>query len=191
MTFGKGLRAALRQDPDVILVGEIRDLETASTSVQAALTGHLVLSTLHTIGSAETISRMREMGIEHFLLSDVLRGIVAQRLIRKICPVCKVEDEIEPSMREALELGADDTFYKGSGCSECNQTGYKGRRGIYEIMLLNPKFRDALRAGADVDTLRAIAIEDGMTTMREEGIYYARAGQTTIAEVLAKTPRTN
>jgi type IV pilus assembly protein PilB len=191
MTFGKGLRAALRQDPDVILVGEIRDLETASTSVQAALTGHLVLSTLHTIGSAETISRMCGMGIENFLLSDVLRGIVAQRLVRIICPTCKEVDDVDPARRELFGLGDDEVFYKGMGCEECNQTGYRGRRGIYEIMLLSTTFRDALRSGANVDTLRDIAIEDGMTTMRQEGIYYARAGQTTIAEVLAKTPRTN
>ena len=188
LTFARGLRSCLRQDPDVILVGEIRDLETAEISVQAALTGHLVLSTLHTIGSAETISRLCEMGIKHYLLSDTLRGIIAQRLVRVICPVCKVEDDVDKSTREVLGLDANETFYKGAGCEECNDLGYKGRRGIYEVLRLSTEFRNALRSGADVETLRHIAIDDGMTTMRQEAITYARSGQTTIAEVISNTP---
>ena len=188
LTFARGLRSCLRQDPDVILVGEIRDLETAEISVQAALTGHLVLSTLHTIGSAETISRLCEMGIKHYLLSDTLRGIIAQRLVRVICPICKVEDEVDASTREVLGLDPDEVFYKGAGCDDCNDLGYKGRRGIYEVLRLSTAFRNALRSGADVEALRALAIEDGMTTMRQEAIYYARAGVTTIAEVISNTP---
>ncbi len=191
MTFGRGLRAAMRQDPDVILVGEIRDYETASISVQAALTGHIVLSTLHTIGSAETISRMKEMGVEHYLLADTLRGIVAQRLIRVICPICKTEDEVPDSLRKQLGLDPNEKFFKGAGCPDCNDTGYKGRRGIYEVLTLDPKFRDALRQNANVDDLRDLAIQNGMTTLRAEGIYYARAGQTTVSEVIAKTPATH
>ncbi len=190
LTFSRGLRSILRQDPDVILVGEIRDLETAEITVSAALTGHVVLSTLHTIGSAETITRMREMGVEHYLLSDTLRGIVAQRLVRLICPVCKVEDELDPGLRKHLQLG-DTTFYKGAGCTTCNQTGYQGRRGLYEIMRMTPVFRDALREGADADELRRLAVNDGMTTMRDEGLRLASMGLTSITEVLAITPRTN
>jgi type II secretory ATPase GspE/PulE/Tfp pilus assembly ATPase PilB-like protein len=191
MTFSRGLRAAMRQDPDVILVGEIRDYETAAISVQAALTGHIVLSTLHTIGAAETISRMKEMGVEHYLLADTLRGIVAQRLVRLICPICKMEDKVEASLSKQLGLGPDEVFYKGAGCEDCNNTGYKGRRGVYEIMTIDAEFRDALRENQSVDALRAIAVANGMTTIRQEGIYYARAGQTTLAEVISKTPATN
>lgn len=187
LTFSKGLRSILRQDPDVILVGEIRDLETAEISVSAALTGHMVLSTLHTIGSAETITRMREMGVEHFLLSDTLRGIVAQRLVRVICPTCKTVDDIEPGIREHFNFG-DHVFYKGAGCDSCNKVGYRGRRGLYEIMQLSSAFREQLRAGADADKLRDIAISEGMTTMRQEGLLLAREGVTTVAEVLATTP---
>lgn len=190
LTFSRGLRSILRQDPDVILVGEIRDLETAEITVSAALTGHVVLSTLHTIGSAETITRMREMGVEHYLLSDTLRGIVAQRLVRVICATCKTVDEIEPGLREHLGLG-DTVFYKGAGCDACNNSGFRGRRGLYEIMRMTPTFRDALRGGADADRLRALAIEDGMTTMRDEGLTLASMGMTTVAEVLSITPKTN
>jgi type IV pilus assembly protein PilB len=190
LTFSRGLRSILRQDPDVILVGEIRDSETAEITVSAALTGHVVLSTLHTIGSAETITRMREMGVEPALLSDTLRGIVAQRLVRVICPTCKTQDNsLEEGLRTYLGIG-DEEFFTGSGCDQCNNTGYRGRRGVYEIMSMSPFFRDALRSGADADKLRNIAIEDGMTTMREEGMRLARAGVTSISEVLATTPQT-
>ena len=188
LTFSRGLRSILRQDPDVILVGEIRDPETAEISVSAALTGHMVLSTLHTIGSAETIPRLREMEIDPFLLSDTLRGIVAQRLIRVICPTCKVEEEVDAKVREQHGL-SDAALYRGAGCPNCNGTGYKGRRGLVELMEINADLRDGIRTGADADRLRAVAREDGLRTMREEGLRLASMGLTTLSEVLATTPR--
>ena len=188
LTFSRGLRSVLRQDPDVILVGEIRDPETAEICVSAALTGHMVLSTLHTIGAAETITRMNEMGVEHFLLADSLRGICAQRLVRKVCPVCREVAEVEDSTRKSLGIAPDVELYHGQGCSECNETGYKGRRGIYEILAMTPRLSEALRRGKDVNYIREMARENGMRTLREEGVRLVEAGQTTVAEVIANTP---
>jgi len=189
LTFARGLRSVLRQDPDVILVGEIRDLETAQISVQAALTGHMVLSTLHTIGAPETITRLREMGVEHYLLSDTLRGIIAQRLLRNICQNCKQPAEVDHPTREYLGVDRQVEFFEGRGCSECGNTGYRGRHGVYEIMAMTPGLADALRSGADVDKIREIAYLDGMTTMRDEGLIHAMNGHTTIKEVLSSTPK--
>ena len=188
LTFSRGLRSILRQDPDVILVGEIRDPETAQISVSAALTGHMVLSTLHTIGAAETITRMAEMGVEHYLLADTLRGICAQRLVRLICPVCRQMDEVDDSLREALGIEPAVELFIGAGCSECNETGYKGRRGIFELLYMTPGLSDALRRGVDVNQLRDLARANGMNTLREEGLILAKNGQTSVAEVLANTP---
>jgi type IV pilus assembly protein PilB len=188
LTFSRGLRSILRQDPDVILVGEIRDAETAEISVSAALTGHMVLSTLHTIGAAETITRMKEMGVEHFLLADTLRGICAQRLLRLICPICRELDVVDDDVRRALGLEPELDLYRGTGCSECNDTGYKGRRGIFELLAITPALSDALRCNANVSQIRELARESGMRTLREEALLLVRNGQTTVAEALSNTP---
>jgi type IV pilus assembly protein PilB len=189
LTFARGLRSILRQDPDIVLVGEIRDNETAQIAVQAALTGHLVLSTLHTIGAAETITRMREMGVEHYLLSDTIRGIVAQRLLRKLCPHCKEHDEANYTSLNQVGIDRDTELFKAIGCERCNHTGFLGRFGVCEILTPTPEFRDALRGGSDVDEIRRLACDAGMMTLRQEGLRYAKDGITTIEEVLAITPR--
>jgi type IV pilus assembly protein PilB len=190
LTFAAGLRSILRQDPDVILVGEIRDQETAEIAVQAALTGLMVLSTLHTVGASESISRLTDMGIEPFLLADTLRGIVAQRLLRRICSRCK--HEVQPDERVLARLRLDDAksrFFEGTGCDECHQTGFKGRTGIYEVLTISERIRQLIMTGAPSDQLRRAALEEGVISLREDGIAKARAGQTTLQEVLAETGR--
>ncbi|MEQ1892056.1 MAG: ATPase, T2SS/T4P/T4SS family [Planctomycetota bacterium] len=190
LTFATGLRSILRQDPDVILVGEIRDRETAEIAVQSALTGHLVLSTLHTVGAVESISRLTEMGIEPFLLADTLRGLVAQRLLRKICSRCK--HEVQPDERALARLRIEDAkvrFFEGTGCDECHQTGYKGRIGIYEVLTISESVRQLIMSGAPSSELRKAAAADGVLSLREDGLAKARAGQTTLKEVLAETGR--
>ena len=190
LTFAAGLRSILRQDPDVILVGEIRDPETAAIAVQSALTGHMVLSTLHTVGASESISRLTEMGIEPFLLADTLRGIVAQRLLRKICLHCK--HEVQPDERVLARLRIEDgksRFFEGTGCDDCHQTGYKGRIGIYEVLTISEPLRQLIMTGAPSSELRRMAHAEGVISLREDGLVKARAGQTTLKEVLAETGR--
>ena len=190
LTFAGALRSILRQDPDVILVGEIRDQETAEIAVQSALTGHMVLSTLHTVGASESISRLTEMGVEPFLLADTLRGIVAQRLLRKICAKCK--HEVQPDERVLARLRLDDAknrFFKGTGCEECHQTGYKGRIGIYEVLTISDGLRQLIRTGAPSSELRQAAHAEGVISLREDGLAKARAGLTSLEEVLAETGR--
>ncbi|MBO8127352.1 MAG: type IV-A pilus assembly ATPase PilB [Firmicutes bacterium] len=193
LTFASALRAILRQDPDIVMVGEIRDQETASIAVQAALTGHLVLSTLHTNDAAGTLTRLVEMGVEPFLVASSVIVAEAQRLVRSICPACK--ESFEVGRDELLEMGLstpDDvlkgrkkvTLYRGKGCSRCSQTGYKGRMAIQEIMTLNPKIRALIAENANSDTLKAAAIEEGMITLKEDGICKALKGETTLEEVL-------
>jgi type IV pilus assembly protein PilB len=190
MTFARGLRSILRQDPDVILVGEIRDQETAQIGVQAALTGHIVLSTLHTVGAAETITRLADMGIEPYLLADTLRGIVAQRLLRRICLDCKTLSQPDPSILERLQIQADGSrFFEGKGCDACHGSGYRSRIGIYEVMQLSPRLCRLVEKNEGTDALNQAAIEEGLITLREDGIRKARAGHTTLAEVLAATTR--
>jgi type IV pilus assembly protein PilB len=191
LTFATALKAFLRQDPDIIMIGEVRDLETGSIAVRAALTGHLVLSTLHTNSASATISRMTDMGIERFLVSSSLTLIVAQRLIRKICLKCKVPIEVHP---EALhEIGMDPvknrgrTFYHGAGCLECNNSGYRGRTGIYEVMSITPKLRVLILDGKSSAELEAQAVADGMLTLREGALKKFERGITTIEEVLRVT----
>jgi type IV pilus assembly protein PilB len=190
LTFAAGLRSILRQDPDVILVGEVRDQETAEIAVQAALTGHMVLSTLHTVGASESISRLTDMGIEPFLLADTLRGIVAQRLLRRICPKCK--HEVQPDERVLARLRIDDAksrFFEGTGCEECHLTGYKGRVGIYEVLTITERLRQLIMGGAPSSDLRQAAQAEGVISLREDGLAKARAGLTTLKEVLAETGR--
>src|SRR5213080_3170681 len=191
LNFAAALRAFLRQDPNIILVGEIRDFETAEIAIKDALTGHLVLSTLHTNGAPETITRLMNMGIEPFLVATSVNLIQAQRLIRRICKDCKRE---HPTPQEALmEVGftAQDAkalkTYKGKGCPSCNDTGYKGRIGLYEVMEINDEVRELILIGASALELRKKSIEDGMITLRESGLQKIRNGVTTIEEVLRET----
>jgi type IV pilus assembly protein PilB len=191
LNFAAALRAFLRQDPNIILVGEIRDFETAEIAIKAALTGHLVLSTLHTNDAPSTISRLMNMGIEPFLVATSVNLIQAQRLIRRVCKDCKRE---QPNPEEALvEIGFAPEeakklkTYKGHGCVTCNNTGYKGRVGLYEVMEVTDEIRELILIGASALELRKKAIEDGMITLRESGLHKIRGGITTIEEVVRET----
>ena len=191
MTFAAALKAFLRQDPNIIMVGEIRDLETGSIAIKAALTGHLVLSTLHTNDAPSTITRMIDMGIEPFNVASAVNLIVAQRLIRRICKECKAETEY--TMDELAVLGmtdkeiADITFFKGTGCDSCEDSGYRGRAGLYEIMALSPALRRMILQGASTADLQDTAVEEGMLTLRMDGIMKLRKGVTTLEEVVKET----
>ena len=190
-TFAQCLRSILRQDPDIILVGEIRDLETAEIAVQASLTGHMVFSTLHTNDAPSTVTRMRDMGIPPFLLTATLQGILAQRLVRKICVNCREEETPTPEMLADLELRPEDVgdrkFYRGRGCGVCNNTGYKGRTGIHEYMPINDEIRELINTNASTEELRAAAVRAGMTSLRICGMDKVFAGITTIEEAVRET----
>lgn len=191
MTFAKALRSFLRQDPDVILVGETRDLETARISVQASLTGHLVFTTLHTNDAPSSIARLLDLGLESFLITATLEAVVAQRLVRRICTNCKTE--FSPSEEMLMEIGltpdkvGDRPFYYGRGCDYCNNTGYKGRMGIYEIMVLDDHLREMIMRHASSSLLRQEAVKRGMRTLRESGLLAIFDGLTTIEEVVKET----
>jgi len=188
MTFASGLRAVLRQDPDIIAVGEIRDGETASIAVRAAITGHLVLSTLHTNDAPSAVDRLRDIGVEPWLISGALRGVVSQRLVRRICPHCK--KPYRPTGEELAALGMDEeqevVFYRGEGCPECGHTGYAGRRAVFEILMINARLRKLIAAGAPADELIAAARENGFATLRERCRGLVLRGVTT-AEEAART----
>ncbi len=187
LTFASGLRSIVRQDPDVILVGEIRDTETAEIAIQSALTGHLVFSTLHTNDSASTITRLRDMGIESFLIASSINAILAQRLVRVICPNCKEEYTADPE--ELAKLGPDPEMfegqkvYRGRGCGKCHHTGYKGRCGIFELLLMTPEMKSLVLKTADANAIKEKAIADGMITLRQDGAMKVFQGITTIEEV--------
>jgi type IV pilus assembly protein PilB len=186
LTFSKALRTLLRQDPDVIMVGEIRDDETARTAIQAALTGHLVFSTLHTNDAASAITRLVNMGVEPYLIGAALNGVLAQRLARRICPKCRSPYEPPRPMRKAIErmgMGIE-KFYKGVGCRKCRNTGYSGRLGIHELLLINDEMRDAIVAGASLAELRRIADQYGMVTLKHDGFRKVREGLTSLEEVI-------
>jgi type IV pilus assembly protein PilB len=191
LNFAAALRAFLRQDPNIILVGEIRDFETAEIAIKAALTGHLVLSTLHTNDAPSTISRLMNMGIEPFLVATSVNLIQAQRLIRRVCKDCKREHAMPPEALMEVGFSAADAkalkTYKGKGCATCNNTGYKGRIGLYEVMEVNDEIRELILIGASSLELRKKAIEDGMITLRESGLQKIRAGLTTLEEVVRET----
>lgn len=185
-TFAAGIRALLRQDPDVIMIGEMRDKETSSMAIEAALTGHLVFSTLHTNDSAGSFPRLLEMGLEPFLVATVIKGILAQRLVRRICKHCKEPVEVSPELREELHLTPDMQFYHGRGCEHCDGSGYKGRCGIYEFLVPNESVRNAVVKRASGEVLKQIAIKEcGMITLRMDGMQKALDGLTTIEQVLA------
>ena len=191
LNFAAALRAFLRQDPNIVLVGEIRDFETAEIAIKAALTGHLVLSTLHTNDAPSTISRLMNMGIEPFLVATSVNLIQAQRLIRRVCKDCKQEHPTPPEALIEVGFSADEArkikTYKGKGCATCNSTGYKGRIGLYEVMEITDELRELILIGASALELRKKAIEDGMISLRESGLYKIRDGVTTIEEVVRET----
>jgi len=191
LTFAAALRAILRQDPDKILVGEIRDLETAQIAVQSALTGHLVFSTLHTNDAPSTITRLRDLGLESFLITATVEGILAQRLVRKICEDCKQDFEPGPDLLMELNLRPGDVrgqkFFYGRGCDRCNNTGHKGRTGLHELILINDELRDLISAGVSADELRNACKKMGMSTLRESGLRALADGVTTIEEVVRET----
>jgi general secretion pathway protein E len=188
MTFARGLRAILRQDPDVVMVGEIRDLETAEIAVQASLTGHLVLSTLHTNTAVGAITRLRDMGVEPFLLSSSLLGLLAQRLVRLLCPDCKEPYTASAREIELLALGgaAPPTLYKPAGCPECNGSGFRGRTGIYELVMVDDEMRTMIHDGAGEQALDRYA-RTRSPSIRQDGRRRVLAGETTIEEVLRVT----
>ena len=192
MTFGRALKALLRQDPDVVMVGEIRDHETASIAVQAALTGHLVLSTLHTNDAPSSITRLINIGVEPFLVGAALNGVLAQRLVRRICPDCQQETPIPEDTREFLGVHGihAEALPQGVGCESCRQTGYSGRVGLYELLVLDDHLRDLIASNPNVTEFRRICCERGMVSLREDGFLKVAAGRTTVEEVLRVTEAT-
>jgi len=191
LTFSKALRSFLRQDPDIIMVGEMRDLETAQISIQASLTGHLVLSTLHTNDAPGAVTRLIDMGVEPFLISSTLVAVLGQRLVRTICKNCRTPFEPTESQLSMLNLSphdlGDKVFYYGRGCSTCNDTGYRGRKGIFELLVLNDAVRALVNERAPTVVLRQKAVELGMVTLREDGLRSIFDGDTTIEEVVKYT----
>ncbi|MHC4638102.1 MAG: type II secretion system ATPase GspE [Planctomycetota bacterium] len=198
MTFANSLRHVLRQDPDVIMVGEVRDIETARMAIQSSLTGHLVFSTLHTNDSAGAISRLLDLGVEPYLVSSSLIAVMAQRLVRKVCPDCR--EEYEPAQHELRELGLlsmdslslgpdgeQGKFYMGAGCDRCFQTGYRGRTGVYELMLISEEIQDLIYKRESAGVIKKVSLNAGLQTLRMDGTRKAISGTTTIAEVLRVT----
>ncbi|HEX7050156.1 MAG TPA: type IV-A pilus assembly ATPase PilB [Longimicrobiales bacterium] len=194
MTFAAALKAFLRQDPNIIMVGEIRDLETGGIAIKAALTGHLVLSTLHTNDAPSTVTRLIDMGLEPFNVAAALNLVTAQRLVRRICPNCKVETTYPPEYLEAARLTREQAtsirFCKGKGCELCGGSGYKGRQGLYEVMAITPAIRRLIMNGAGTDELRQKALEEGMLTLRMDGLVKVARGITTLEEVIKETAAT-
>jgi type IV pilus assembly protein PilB len=191
LTFSKALRSFLRQDPDIIMVGEMRDLETAQISIQASLTGHLVLSTLHTNDAPGAVTRLVDMGVEPFLISSTLMAVLGQRLVRKVCKDCRTPFEPTEAQLGLLNLSphdlGDKVFYYGRGCSSCNDTGYKGRKGIFELLIISEAIRALINERAPTVVLRQKAVELGMVTLREDGLRSIFDGDTSIEEVVKYT----
>jgi general secretion pathway protein E len=195
MNFASGIRALMRQDPDIIMVGEIRDLETAEMAIQAALTGHLVLSTLHTNDAPTAVTRLLDLGVPPYLLQSTLLGVMAQRLVRTLCPKCKkaggLRDEDEEAWNALVapwKAGKPQTLYHPVGCLDCRMTGYQGRMGLYEIMVMSPEIRKMLTATTDLARLREQAAREGMKPLRISGAKKIAAGLTTMEEVVKVAP---
>jgi type IV pilus assembly protein PilB len=186
LTFSKALRTLLRQDPDVIMVGEIRDEDTARTAIQAALTGHLVFSTLHTNDACSAITRLVNIGVEPYLIGAALNMVLAQRLVRRICPKCRQTYEPPRNVRRAIERMGHGMaeYYRGAGCKRCRNTGYSGRIGIHELLLIDDAIRDQIIADPSVTKIRDMAQQRGMITLRHDGFRKVREGITTIDEIL-------
>ncbi len=189
--FATGLRSVLRQDPDVILIGEVRDPETAGLAMRAALTGILVLSTLHTNEAAGTFPRLVDMGLEPYLIGSTMISAVAERLVRRTCRDCAEPIEPDRALLERLGLDeepVDGTWLRGSGCRSCDDSGYKGRTGIFEILMVTPAVREAVKMQADTQAIRKVAVEEGMQTLMQHGLVRVRRGETTLEE-LARVAR--
>jgi type IV pilus assembly protein PilB len=188
-TFSTALRSLLRQDPDIVMVGEIRDQETARIAVQGALTGHLVFSTLHTNDAPGAVVRLLNIGVEPYLVAASVNAVLAQRLVRKICSSCKEPADPPANLRRMVErtVGEVETFYHGPGCQKCRGSGFSGRIGIYELLVPNDALRDKVTASPGVNELRALAIQSGMVCLRQDGMNKVKAGITTIEEVLDAT----
>jgi type IV pilus assembly protein PilB len=182
-TFARALRNILRHDPDVIMVGEVRDVETAKIAVESALTGHLVLSTLHTNNAASAITRLMEMGIEPYLLASSLLGVLAQRLVRQNCRHCLQEEEVDDTIRTFLGVADDEVFHRGAGCDHCNGTGYSGRFAVYELLVMTESLRALISPAMPADALRQYAMSDGMVDLTQNALEQARLGRTSLAEV--------
>jgi type IV pilus assembly protein PilB len=189
LTFASGLRAILRQDPNVVMVGEMRDLETAELAIRASLTGHLVMSTLHTNDAVGVITRLKDMGFDEFLISSALSGVIAQRLVRRICVKCKTDYEPDPAALASagLKPSPNDKFFHGAGCDNCRQTGYKGRIGIYEVLAVDDMVKQLILAKASEPDLRAALNKNGFINLMQDGLAKARNGLTTIDEILRET----
>jgi type IV pilus assembly protein PilB len=191
LTFAAALKAFLRQDPNIIMVGEIRDMDTASIAVKAALTGHLVLSTLHTNDAPSAIGRLIDMGVEPFLVASSVNLVLAQRLVRRVCANCKQEVKLNEEVLAELQLdpreAAKATFFEGAGCVECNNTGYRGRQGIYEVMPITSRLRDLVLERASANAIKKAAIEEGMLTLRRDGLEKLKRGMTTVEEILKES----
>jgi type IV pilus assembly protein PilB len=185
LTFATALRSILRQDPDIIMIGEIRDKETASIAVQASITGHLVVSTLHTNSSSSTVTRLEDMGIESYLLADSMVGVIAQRLVRRLCPACKRERLA--TIEEKILLGVDEDkefkIYEAVGCGKCDNIGYKGRVGVYEIMEVSHALRNVIAKENSADAIKEAALKEGMHTLRMSASSYVIEGITSIEEM--------
>lgn len=182
-TFGKALRHILRHDPDVVMVGEIRDRETAKMAVESSLTGHLVLSTLHTNDAASAVTRLLEIGVEPYLVRSSLAAILAQRLIRKNCRFCTAPEPVEAEVRQALGIAAMEQFCRGTGCAKCHGTGYHGRRAVYELLMITDAIRQMVEAGIAAAEIEQAAIDEGMQPLTANALELARLGETSLAEV--------
>jgi len=189
LTFPAALRSILRQDPDIILIGEIRDAETLDIAVKAALTGHLVLSTLHTNDAVSSVTRMANLGLEPFLIASTVLMISAQRLVRRLCPRCRIEYDLEPDMYKFLDLDPQKKvrFWRAKGCSQCRQLGYQGRSVITEILEMKPDILEMIMQGVSADLIKEKARKNGMNTLRESAIQKALAGETSLEEVFRVT----
>ncbi len=189
VTFASALRALLRQDPDILLVGEIRDEETAQVATQAALTGHLVLSTLHTNDAASAVTRLLDLGVAPYLVSSTVEAVLAQRLVRVLCTACR--EETRPDARTLQRVGALDvplgTVWRAVGCPKCRETGYRGRQGIFELLVMSEALRELTHARATGERLRACAMQEGMQPLRADGLRLVREGVTTLDEILRVT----
>jgi general secretion pathway protein E len=196
LSFADGVRALMRQDPDIIMVGEIRDLETAEMAIQAALTGHLVLSTLHTNDAPSAVMRLLELGVPYYLLEATLIGIMAQRLVRTLCAHCKapdgeLADDIWSSLTERTEIPKPKAIYRPVGCPECRQTGFRGRTGLYELLTVTQQFSQLIQSETDIHALKRQSLADGMKPLRLAGALKIVEGATTAEEVLKATASLN
>ena len=186
LTFASALRSILRQDPDIIMIGEIRDQETASIAVQASITGHLVVSTLHTNSAASTITRLADMGIEPYLIADSTIGVIAQRLVRRLCPECKRQKKADAEELELLQLApdADVTIYEPCGCPRCDGAGFRGRIGVYEIMEVTQSLKSIISKNGSAEDIKKKALEEGMSTLRMSATRYVLEGITSVQEMM-------